>query len=89
VRAAKAAGEMFAAVITDLGMPNVDGRQVATAVKEASPETPVVMLTGWGRRLLSEDEIPRHVDFVLSKPPKMRELRETLMQCGRRAADRE
>jgi CheY-like chemotaxis protein len=41
---------MFDVVITDLGMPQVDGRQVAAAVKAASPATPVIMLTGWAWR---------------------------------------
>jgi len=80
-RAASARGETFAAVITDLGMPNIDGRKVASAIKAASPATPVIMLTGWGKRLMSEDDIPAHVDHLLSKPPKLRELRETLAQC--------
>jgi hypothetical protein len=43
--------------------------------------TPVIMLTGWGGRLMSEEDIPPHVDHVLSKPPKLRELRETLVRC--------
>jgi signal transduction histidine kinase/CheY-like chemotaxis protein len=80
-RAACDRGETFAAVITDLGMPNIDGRRVAAAVKNASPATPVIMLTGWGKRLMSDDEIPPHVDHLLSKPPKLRELRETLVAC--------
>ena len=78
---ALAAGETFAAVITDLGMPYVDGRQVAGAVKAASPGTPVIMLTGWGQRLVAEGDIPPHVDRVLNKPPKLRELRDALAQC--------
>ena len=80
-RAASERGETFAAVITDLGMPNVDGRKVASSIKNVSPTTPVIMLTGWGKRLTSEDDIPPHVDCVLSKPPKLRELRETLVRC--------
>ncbi len=80
-RAAAERGERFAAVITDLGMPKVDGRKVADAVKSASPTTPVIMLTGWGQRFGSEEDMPRHVDYVLSKPPKLPELRETLVQC--------
>jgi len=77
-RAARGRGEIFAAVITDLGMPYVDGRKVAGAVKETSASTPVILLTGWGQRLVAEGDIPLHVDRVLSKPPKLRELRETL-----------
>jgi PAS domain S-box-containing protein len=75
---AKTNGEKFDLVITDLGMPYVDGRKVAAAIKEMSPSTPVVLLTGWGQRLVAEGEVPPHVDKVLNKPPKLRELRETL-----------
>jgi CheY-like chemotaxis protein len=76
--AAQARGTPFALVITDLGMPYVDGRQVASAVKSASPTTPVILLTGWGQRLVEEGDVPPHVDQILNKPPKLRELRETL-----------
>jgi signal transduction histidine kinase/ActR/RegA family two-component response regulator/HAMP domain-containing protein len=72
--------EPFAAVITDLGMPYVSGRQVAAAVKNLSPLTPVLLLTGWGQRMTAEGDIPEHVNRVLSKPPKLRELREALAQ---------
>jgi signal transduction histidine kinase/ActR/RegA family two-component response regulator/HAMP domain-containing protein len=81
-RKAHEAREPFAAVITDLGMPYVDGRQVAATIKGLSPATPVIMLTGWGQRLVSEDEVPPDVDFVLNKPPKLRELRATLLRCA-------
>jgi CheY-like chemotaxis protein len=80
--AAKQLGEPFAAVITDLGMPHVDGRKVATAVKAASPATPVILLTGWGQRLIAEGDIPMHVNCVLGKPPKLRDLREALARCA-------
>lgn len=82
-RTALGGGEQFAAVITDLGMPYVDGRRVATAVKEASPATPVILLTGWGQRLVADGDIPPHVDRVLAKPPRLREVREALASlCG-------
>jgi CheY-like chemotaxis protein len=79
--AARAQGNPFPVVITDLGMPYVDGRRVSSAIKTAAPETIVLMLTGWGQRLVAEGDIPPHVDHVLSKPPKMRALREALAQC--------
>ena len=65
-------------MITDLGMPRVDGRTVAAAVKSIRRDAPVLLLTGWGRRILAEGDVPPHVDRVLSKPPKLRELREAL-----------
>ncbi|MDE2052146.1 MAG: response regulator, partial [Gammaproteobacteria bacterium] len=81
--AARAAGEPFELVITDLGMPYVDGRRVAASVKAASPNTPVVLLTGWGQRLTAENQVPPHVDRVLNKPPRLRELRAALADLAR------
>jgi CheY-like chemotaxis protein len=74
------AGEAFQVVITDLGMPHVDGRTVAAAIKSLSAATPVVLLTGWGHRLLAEGNLPDHVDRVLSKPPKVAEIRNALAE---------
>jgi PAS domain S-box-containing protein len=79
---AKLQGREFAVVITDLGMPRVDGRKVAAFVKSASKTTPVILLTGWGQRLVAEGDIPLHVDRVLAKPPKLRDLREALWSYG-------
>jgi FixJ family two-component response regulator len=71
-------------------MPYVDGSKVASAVKEISQSTPVVLLTGWGQRLMAEHEVPPHVDRVLSKPPKLRELRAALVElaAGNGATDK-
>jgi len=46
------------------------------------PETLVIMLTGWGRRLVAEGDVPSGVDQVLSKPPKLIELRAALSKAG-------
>jgi signal transduction histidine kinase/CHASE3 domain sensor protein/ActR/RegA family two-component response regulator len=72
------ANEPFQVVITDLGMPVVDGRKVASAVKAARSVTLVLLLTGWGRRMAADGDVPLHVDRVLAKPPKLRDLREAL-----------
>jgi signal transduction histidine kinase/ActR/RegA family two-component response regulator len=76
------AGKPFALVITDLGMPHVDGRRVAGAVKAASPMTPVIMLTGWGQRLVAENDIPPDVNRVLNKPPRLNDLRQALAELA-------
>jgi signal transduction histidine kinase/ActR/RegA family two-component response regulator len=73
-------GRRFDVVMTDLGMPYVDGRAVAAAVKALSPHTPVLLLTGWGQRLSTEQTVPEHVDRLLSKPPKLAELSAALAQ---------
>jgi len=76
-------GHQFDAVITDLGMPYVDGRKVAARIRQLSGMIPIIMLTGWGHRLIATDETPEHVNRVLSKPPKMVELRGALTDLVR------
>jgi signal transduction histidine kinase/ActR/RegA family two-component response regulator len=78
--AAAAAATPFDVVVTDLGMPYVDGRKVAAKVRAVSPTVPIVMLTGWGQRLVADDEVPPHVDRVLNKPPRLAELRQILAE---------
>ncbi|MBI2877168.1 MAG: GAF domain-containing protein [Candidatus Tectomicrobia bacterium] len=77
-RAAQEQGKPFDVVITDLGMPYVDGRAVAHAIKRQSSITPVILLTGWGARRGAEGDLPMEIDAVLSKPPQLNEVREVL-----------
>ena len=75
-------GELVDLVITDLGMPHVDGRKVAASIKALSANTPVILLTGWGQRLIAANDIPPHVDKVLAKPPRLHELRAALAELA-------
>lgn len=81
-RAAKSDNQPFQAVITDLGMPGFDGRQVARAIKSESPTTPVIMLTGWGGEIREDKEKISEVDVVIEKPPSIQQLHETLVRVS-------
>jgi CheY-like chemotaxis protein len=78
---AQARGNPFRVVVTDLGMPHVDGHQVSSAVKAADHTAIVILLTGWGQRLLAEGSTPDNVDYVLPKPPTRSSLRMALGRC--------
>jgi len=84
--AAEQGNEPFEIVITDLGMPYVDGRKVVSAIRAASRTTPIILLTGWGQRLATENDIPHGVNRVLSKPPRAHELRTALADLTEKAA---
>jgi nitrogen-specific signal transduction histidine kinase/ActR/RegA family two-component response regulator len=77
------AGQPFDVVMTDLGMPYVDGRAVAAAIKAIDPHAPVLLLTGWGQRLRTEHSVPANVDLMLGKPPKLLELRAALAKLAK------
>jgi PAS domain S-box-containing protein len=71
-------GERFDAVITDLGMPDMDGRRVARGVKRMCPDTPVILLSGWTQRSVEKDQQYPEMDYTLKKPPKILQLRRAL-----------
>jgi signal transduction histidine kinase/CheY-like chemotaxis protein len=75
---ALAQGQGYDAVITDLGMPHMDGGEVARRVRQASPRVRVILLTGWGSHAASACEDAGQVDVVLAKPPRLAQLREAL-----------
>ena len=67
-------------VITDLGMADIDGHQVAKAIKAVSPGTPVIMMTGWGTIMSQDKEAAPEVDALLGKPPNLQQLKSLLLQ---------
>jgi signal transduction histidine kinase/ActR/RegA family two-component response regulator len=72
-------------VITDLGMPGINGWELAGRVKERSPSTAVLMLTGWGESVLTE-ESSQLVDRVIAKPVSSESLLAQLAELARSRA---
>jgi CheY-like chemotaxis protein len=60
--------ESFDLVFTDLGLPGLSGWEVTRLVKLRQPETPVILITGWGDQIGPEEAQTRGVDFLLAKP---------------------
>jgi len=87
--AALQSDQAFESVITDLGMPGIDGHHVARSIKAASPDTPVVMLTGWGAAMKADGEKAPEVNAVVGKPARLNELHNLLLKltAARQAPD--
>ncbi|HJS45536.1 MAG TPA: PAS domain S-box protein [Rhizomicrobium sp.] len=79
LREAKKDNRPFDVLVTDLGMPYVDGNAVARATKELFPATMVVLLTGWGIKMGEDGKRKAHVDHVLPKPFDLNELRAVFL----------
>jgi DNA-binding response OmpR family regulator len=79
-RTATLGNQPYEVVITDLGMPDVNGQCVARAIKAESPQTPVIMMTGWGAIMDEEKEADLQVDAVVGKPACMRELNDLVLR---------
>jgi PAS domain S-box-containing protein len=68
--------ERVAVMLTDLGMPGMDGRELARRARAICPGTRVVLLTGWTGE--TEEGLPPGVAQVLAKPITMSALRTAL-----------
>lgn len=79
-RAARQEKRPFDVVITDLGMPNMDGQQLARTIKAEAPLTPIIMMTGWGAMLQEDGKAGPEVDAVVGKPPRIQELNDLIQR---------
>jgi CheY-like chemotaxis protein len=65
-------------VIVDRAMPDMNGDDVASIIKSKNPNVPVIFATGFGDMMKESGEKPPCVDYILSKPATLDELREAL-----------
>jgi len=72
----------FDVVITDFAMPEMKGDELAAAIKARAPKQPIVMITAYAEMLQSSGAQLKGVDFVVSKPFLLENLREALAKVA-------
>ncbi|OGG54850.1 MAG: hypothetical protein A3F84_22085 [Candidatus Handelsmanbacteria bacterium RIFCSPLOWO2_12_FULL_64_10] len=70
-------------VITDLGMPGLNGWDVARTVRQAASEARVILMTGWDVAIEDQQVRESGVDGVLRKPFDIRQVQLVLAQVWR------
>jgi CheY-like chemotaxis protein len=68
----------FDLVLTDFEMPAMDGLSLARHIKERSPITPVILLTGSDRETVLKKVERGPVDSVIFKPFTLEDLQRTV-----------
>jgi CheY-like chemotaxis protein len=68
----------FDLVITDFEMPIMKGDELAIAIKARDPKQPVVMITAYAEMLQASGNPLTGIDFVISKPFLLENLREAI-----------
>jgi CheY-like chemotaxis protein len=68
----------FDLVLTDFQMPMMDGSSLARFIKEMSPNTPVILLTGADRETVSKKAKSESIDSVIFKPFKIIDFEKTV-----------
>ncbi len=65
-------------VFTDIRMPGLNGLELLSAIHEVSPETKVVMISGYAEFSYAQEAVQRHAFDYLVKPIKEEDLRRVL-----------
>jgi CheY-like chemotaxis protein len=63
-----AAGAPFDALVADVGLPRMDGLELARELRRRLPRLAVVVVSGWGDGAGFEEARGRDVDAVVTKP---------------------
>jgi len=72
----------FDLVITDFSMSPMKGDELAAAIKARSPKQPIVMITAYAEMLQSSGNLLPGIDFVISKPFLLENLREAIAKVA-------
>lgn len=73
----------FGVVVTDLKMPGRDGFALTSAVKEANPQTRVIVITGHGEKTIAVQALRTGASDYLEKPFDMDEFAHSVKRCVR------
>jgi len=65
-------------IITDFSMPSMKGDELAAAIKAIAPTQPVVMITAYAEMLKGSGNPLTGVDFIISKPFLLANVREAI-----------
>jgi CheY-like chemotaxis protein len=75
----------FDLVLSDLSIADSSGWDVAQAVKNLRPATPIALVTGWGAELEAEMLRIYGISEVINKPYRLNEVRTTINRMVERA----
>ena len=76
----------FDIVITDLKMEGIDGMQFLTEVKKGSPDTEVIVITGFATMDTAKESFQKGVFDFLAKPFKLGEIAEVIKKAESKKA---
>ena len=79
----------FDAVLTDLGMPGMNGWELLRHIGERDRHVPLAVITGWGELVSTHEEKAARVEWVLTKPFSLSQICEIAQEITRRKLEQE
>lgn len=74
-------GPAPAAILTDMMLPDIDGRELARHASQLVPRPLVILLTGWSQEIEGDDLISWGIDLMFLKPLDLKALLRTLREA--------
>ena len=68
----------FDLITVDYAMPGMKGDELAAVIKQRVPHQPIIMISAYAEMLKSSGDPLPGVDFILSKPFLLEDLREAI-----------
>jgi CheY-like chemotaxis protein len=87
LEAFRSAPKTYDLVLTDLTMPSMSGAELARELLRIRPDAPIVLCTGYGEAMPSEEAAAIGVRATLSKPFSAQELIETVRSVRQEEAE--
>ncbi|WP_425928173.1 response regulator [Pseudomonas sp. NyZ201] len=66
-------GQQFALMLTDVGLPGIDGKELARQARELRPQLPIMFASGYGQSI----DLPEGMHMI-SKPFGIDQLRDKM-----------
>jgi len=79
---ARLAEKNFDIVVTDIRMEELDGLQVLEQVLKRSPQTKVIMITGYATLEVAKESLGRGAFEFIAKPFRIGKIRETIQKAA-------
>src|SRR5947209_5111962 len=75
--------ESFDAVFTDIGMPGMNGWELARSIRARDGRIPVAVITGWGNAVGAQEQSEAGVNWVVTKPFTAARISELVHEVSR------
>ncbi|MBI1924931.1 PAS domain S-box protein [Candidatus Poribacteria bacterium] len=71
-------------LITDLGMPGMNGYEVARRAKAIRPDISVILMTGWGVQISDENLLENQIESLIPKPFNFQAVQDIITTVAQR-----
>jgi DNA-binding response OmpR family regulator len=67
-------------IFTDMGMPDLSGLEMAKAIREKNPSTPILLVTGWGDHIDLSQAKEFGINAVVAKPFRIGDILQAIRE---------